>query len=560
VFIFELIGSGFTAAAGAENSRMKFNATQADHLVRGTRRPITSLRSTLISFKWIHTQARKSRGVISMNNRKFLASTSLRDFAQPLRYAFRTVIALMIIAATGHAQNLALRAGAAKAEITPPLAPNMQGPTGKYQNEHLFARAIVLDNGTTRAAIIGTDQPNLSEAVWESASQRIAKDLDCPVANIIMSATHTHSAVDPSAQMNIPSSASALSKDDQRIADGIVNAVHDAKGKLQPAAMSWGTGSIDLNVNRDAIDPKTHLWTQAPNTNAASDKTVSVLSFSGLSGEPIGIYANYSMHAINGYLANFISGDFPGAMSSWIEDAFSGKAIAIFTQNAQGDQNPLYLRPSTNGMASRTGVNITGYEMVRESVEEPLRDKKVDGKPMDPAVRDRLQQWMQAEGILLGEVVIRAMTHGTPKERNVRIAGQQQEISCPGRTRTDAGAHVNSGPTPFEIGMPATYGDGPAIPIRIGVLGIGDVALTHVNAEIYSLVGQRIKRQSPMAHTMVVVIANGRSPSGYIPDDASFSHLTFQVLASHLKEGCAEDAISNGLTQMISEYDSHHTK
>ena len=87
------------------------------------------------------------------------------------------------------------------------------------------------------------------------------------------------------------------------------------------------------------------------------------------------------------------------------------------------------------------------------------------------------------------------------------------------------------------------------------MLGIGDVALTHVNAEIYSLIGQRIKRQSPMAHTMVVVIANGRSTSGYIPDDASFSHLTFQVLASHLKVGCAEDAISSGLAQMVTDYE-----
>ena len=484
----------------------------------------------------------------------------LSGSARPLRKALLLVPILLIGLAASHAQDLALRAGAAKADITPPLASDMQGPTGKYKNEHLYARAIVLDNGVTRAALIGADQPNLSEEVWDNASRRIAADLDCPVTNIIMSATHTHSAVDPSAPMNSTSTASSLSKDDQRLADGIVAAAHEAKGKLQPAEMSWGTGSIDLNANRDAIDPKTHLWTQAPNTDAPSDKTVEVLSFTDLSGQPIGIYANYAMHAINGYLANFISGDFPGAMSAWIEDAFNDKAIAIFTQNAEGDQNPLYLRPSTNGLASRTDVPITGYEMVREPVEEPLRDQKVQGKPMDPIVRDRLQQWMQAEGIVLGEVVIRAMTHATEKERNVRIVGLQTEISCPGRVRSDSGAHANSGPTPYVIGMPATYQDGPSIPIRIGMLGIGDVAVTHVDAEIYSLIGQRIKSQSPMAHTMVVVLANGRSPSGYIPDDASFSHLTFQVLASHLKEGCAEDAISKGLDQMVTEYDSHLLK
>jgi hypothetical protein len=157
---------------------------------------------------------------------------------------------------------------------------------------------------------------------------------------------------------------------------------------------------------------------------------------------------------------------------------------------------------------------------------------------------------------VLGEVVIRAITHGTKPERDVRIEGKQEEITCPGRVRTDPGAHVSSGPTPYVIGVAGTYADGPAIPIRIGVLGIGDVALASVNAEIYTLIGQRIRMQSPMANTMVVTIANGRAPSGYIPDDTSFSHNTFQVLASHLKVGCAESSIADGLTDLIIQYES----
>jgi len=475
-------------------------------------------------------------------------------FLQRFRLVAPVTLGLAVVLTSAHAQTGALRAGAAKAEITPPLTATMQGPTGKYGNEHLYARAIVLDNGAARAALIGIDRANLPEAVWSDASERISKDLDCPVANIIMSGTHTHSAVDPAAPMAPATAGLTLSDDDKRVADGIVSAVHEAKGRLEPAEMSFGTGSIDLNSNRDAIDPVTHLWTQAPNTSAPSDKTVAVLSFTRLSGEPIGVYVNYAMHAINGYLSNFYSGDFPGAMSRWVEQAFDDKAIAVFTQGASGDQNPLYLRPSTNGMASRTGVPITGLEAVRENVEEPLRDGKVAGKPMDPEVRDRLQRWMEAEGAVLGEVVIRTMTHATRKERNVRIAGAQKEISCPGRLRADGGDHAFRGPTPYVIGMPATYKDGPAVPIRIGVLGIGDVALTSTNAEIYTLIGQRIKRQSPMANTVVVTIANGRSTSGYIPDDASFSHLTFQVLASHLKVGCAEASIADGLTGLVVDY------
>ena len=102
--------------------------------------------------------------------------------------------------------------------------------------------------------------------------------------------------------------------------------------------------------------------------------------------------------------------------------------------------------------------------------------------------------------------------------------------------------------------MPGTYADVPAVPIRLGVLGLGHVALASVNAEVYNLIGQRTKRQSPMANTIFVTLADGRAPSGYIPDDASFSHNSFQVLSSRLKVGCAEDAIADELTRMISAY------
>jgi neutral ceramidase len=444
------------------------------------------------------------------------------------------------------AQVPGLRVGAARIDITPPLEAGYQRPTGKYEHEHLYVRAIVIDNGSARAALIGADQGGLNNDVWKGASADIAKQLDCPVANILMSATHTHSSGIPfGPRPGAPVPGNGPNANDKRIIDAMSEAVRQAQQKLQPAQMAYGTGTAYLNVNRDAIDPRTHLWTQAPNLLAPSDKTVAVLKFETLSGEPIGVYVNYAMHPINGYLANFTSADFAGAMSRYVEQAYDDKATVIFTQGASGDQNPLYMRPSTNGMASRLGVEITGNVLVREAVEAPLRDGAVESRPMDPQVRIRLERWMESEGDVLGEEVIRVMTNSTRVERNVRISGSNTEITCPGRVRTDKGRE----------GMNGTYVDGPAIPIRIGVLGIGDVALTWVDGEVYNMIGQRMKRQSPMANTVMVTLANGFAPSGYIPDDASFSHNSFQVLGSRLKVGCAEDSIADGLTRLVSEYE-----
>ncbi len=443
------------------------------------------------------------------------------------------------------AQDEGLRVGGARVEITPPLAAGSSAPTGRYEHEHLYVRAIVIDNGASRAALIGADQSNLSEGEWSRASRQIAKELNCSVSDILISATHTHSPGVAQGPPAAPQPPGTLDSNEQRVVDGMVSAVHQAKEKLQPAQMAFGTGNAYLNVNRDAIQPQTHLWTQAPNLLASSDKTVAVLKFETLSGESIGVYVNYAMHPVNGYLSNFTSADFAGAMSRYVEQAYDDKPTVIFSQGASGDQNPLYLRPSTNGMASRSGVQITGNVLVRETVEAPLRDAPDKGKPMDPKVRDRLERWMDSEGDILGEEVIRVMTGSTRMERNVRIWGSQTEFTCPGRTRTDQGRE----------GMTATYVDGPAVPVRIGVLGLGDVALTSVNAEVYTLISQRMKRQSPMANTVMVTLANGRAPSGYIPDDASFSHNSFQALGSRLKVGCAEDSIADGLTKLVVEYE-----
>lgn len=86
-----------------------------------------------------------------------------------------------------------------------------------------------------------------------------------------------------------------------------------------------------------------------------------------------------------------------------------------------------------------------------------------------------------------------------------------------------------------------------------GALLIGNTALASVNAELYSTIARRLRERSPLSHTVMVTPANGRAASGYVPDDASYGHYTFQVNGSRLEPGCAEGAIANGLAGMLDE-------
>ena len=401
---------------------------------------------------------------------------------------------------------------------------------------------LVLDNGLTRGALIGADLSGLGEEVWSVAAKQIAQELNCPVENIIMSATHSHSAIaagPPAPGVSRPPQAPTATT-----VAAIMDAVRQAKAKLQPAQVGFGTGLSYLNVARDSINEETHLWTQAANLDAASDKTVAVVKFTAPSGEPIAAYVNYAMHPVNGYLVGITTADYAGAACRYVEQAFDDKMVMVFSQGASGDQNPLLLRPSTNALASKSGVKITGYELVREAVEAPLREGQVPHGKLDPKVAETFEHWIDAEGTLLGEEVIRIMTNTRRMSREVAIWGAQKPLSCPGRQRTNTGRE----------GAPGTYEDSDPVVFRLGVLGIGDIALTSVNAEVYTLISQRMKKQSPMAHTVMVTLANGRANSGYVPNDTAFGAYSFQVLGSRLKPGCAEQGIANTLTDLVGQY------
>ena len=165
--------------------------------------------------------------------------------------------------------------GAAKVDITPTQLPK----TSEGILDHIYARAIVIDNGATSAALVSADTGMLGEQVWKTVSQRIEKELGIPAQNLIMNPTHTHSAFGGSA-------------------DQVFNVIKAAKEKLQPARIGYGTGVSYINVNRNIIDRKTNKWWEGPNYDGPSDKTVAVIKFETTSGEPIAVYYNYACHAV----------------------------------------------------------------------------------------------------------------------------------------------------------------------------------------------------------------------------------------------------------------------
>lgn len=436
---------------------------------------------------------------------------------------------LQVSAMAGIAQNkqaMPIKVGAAKISITPTQEALPKNYLGI--NDSIFSRAIVIDNGKTSAALISVEVGMLRDNNWSSVTKQIEKELGIPAKNILLTATHTHS---------VPFNVGGAQLDQK-----IIESVKQAKLDLRPARMGYGTGVSYINVNRNIIDPKTRGWWEGPNYDGPSDKTVSVLYFETLDGNPIAVYYNYAMHGVLTGQLDMVSGDAPGAASRYIENSYDNKIVALWSTGCEGDQNPIYFQQTFD----LRDIRVKDYAKRGEDISNAMPSGGTGLDRSNPEVKRLMNEQKEitkAMGVMLGEEVKHVMRSVERPETITTIAAAQKTVAIPGRARTNTGRAGNAG----------TYVDGDSVKIRLGVLLLNDIAIGSVNAEVFSPIAMQLKKESPFSRTMVVSVTNGSSNSGYIPNDAAFGYQTFEVLSSRCKPGFAERAIIDGTLDLMEQ-------
>jgi neutral ceramidase len=390
----------------------------------------------------------------------------------------------------------------------------------------IFVRTLVLENASTRAALVAVDAGAIPDDLYRKVSARAAAELDIPATQLLVSASHTHS---------VPF------RLDASVEETILGSLRESIARLQPARLAWGTGVSYINVNRDRIDPQTQRWWEGPNYDGPSDKTVAVVRVETPAGTPIGVYFNYGVHGVITGTLDMISGDIPGAAARYVEESLGDGAVALWTSGAAGDQNPIYFNQTYELRDIRVADYATRGEDISNAM--PPGGQGLDrNNPRVQVLMEQQKRMNETLGQMLGEEVLHVMREGLEKSAaDATLRGAQASVACPARRRTDAG----------RAGIPGTYVDAGEVAIGLGALRIGDVYVGAVNAEVYSDIAQRLKRESPFKHTMMATLTNGMAPTGYIPSDEAFGFNVFTVLSSRLKPGCAETAIVDGLLELM---------
>jgi neutral ceramidase len=414
-----------------------------------------------------------------------------------------TIVFVIFTSVSPAAQKGSLRAGAARIDITPAEDARlpMSGYAGRSEghkgiHDHLYVRAIVVHDGTAQGAIVTCDLSTVSTRFWEKMSQRISREAGIPRENILLAATHTHGgpALGRMTDDNVGGNLGAYITE---LEAKMVDAVKQAQANLQPARVGFGTGRASVNMNRRARMPEGGWWLGF-NPDGPSDKTVAVVRFETLAGEPIALFINYAVHGTVLGAKNFlITSDLPGATSRFVEQHYGDKVVASWTSGAAGDQNPIY----------RVGTDFNERAIL---------------------------------GQLLGEEVIRVA--GTIKtSSNADIRGTQTVVTCPGK---------KSPPGPRRRkDLNYEFLDADPVDIRLSVLMINHIAFAGVSGEVLTMIGTRLKKESPFRQTMMVTNCNGSS--GYLPDDAAYDQISYEIVTTHVKRGCAEKVIVNGLLELM---------
>ncbi len=244
-------------------------------------------------------------------------------------------LCVLWLAAPAVAEESRLRAGVAKSDIT------VDAAEGVRINDPLYAKALVLDDGNTKLAIIAMDVTaiggigEIGDDFLPALRGRIEGELGIPGGNVLVNASHNH-----------PPGRMLCNADDQ--VDRTFDAVRRAQQNMTSAKAGAGCGREDrISMNRTLRLKNGKAWTIRhsnpcpPNEEVAGvgpiDPEIGILRIDRMDGRPLAVIYNFACHPYITVPRGGVTADFPGFASAVIEENLGNGAMALFLQGAGGD-------------------------------------------------------------------------------------------------------------------------------------------------------------------------------------------------------------------------------
>jgi neutral ceramidase len=411
------------------------------------------------------------------------------------------------------------RAAAATSNITPPLGESIVGnwepiPATNIHDE-LHARCLLLDDGTTKLAIVLCDNVGIPAEVFDLAKRQVHVATGIPASHLLMAATHTHSATTARGDSKTVYEPE-LTDYQQFLARRISDAVRRALVRLEPARIGWGHidepsevfnrrwfvtdsnlltnpfGGLDrVRMNPPAGSPK------LDRPAGPTDPQISFVSVQSLDRRPIAVLANYSLHYVGGVRSGDVSADYLGYFAECIEQKLgatdqSPPFVGILSNGTSGDVNNINFKNPGSRKYKR-------YEKMQEVA------NKVASRVFEAHQQLTFHDWvpLAAKQVNLklttrqptAEMIdhLERVTNRTGDELKRRQ--RREEIYA------DRIAKILTSPKEIEVVLQAVC--------------IGDLGIAAIPFETFAETGLELKQRSTLDQTFTIELANGSF--GYLP-------------------------------------------
>ena len=419
------------------------------------------------------------------------------------------LIALLSFGALSVQADQTLRAGAHIEDVTGSFDSYLvsggftERRRGKMNPGDPKARGFVLQRGKVSIAIAIVDSCMIPRTVCNEAKKLASKQTGIPTDRILIAATHTHSA--PSV-MNYCLGTMADPVYTKFLPPRIAESIRQAHAKLEPARIGWAQVRAPgfthcrrwiTRPDRMQFDPFGNRTVRAMmhpgylNQNyvgpsAPVDDELSVISIQTAGGKPLGVLTNFSMHYHGGVGPADYFGLFADRLAKRLES--EGRIpVCAMSQGTSGDLHWMnYGKPNK-------GSNVSRYAdgLVELTVQALKNIRYQDAPPlaMDQKVITLSRRLPDAERLAWADQLLANMKGRRPKNRPEVYAEQARFID-----------------------------ENPTEKLVLQTLRIGNLGITTLPNEVYSITGLKLKARSPFPATFNIELANGAA--GYIPPPA----------------------------------------
>jgi hypothetical protein len=300
----------------------------------------------------------------------------------------RFTASLVVLLAVTTVRADDLRAGAAKVDITPPTGFPMWGYGARHDKgaggvlDPLHARALVLDTGKSRVAIVSLDLGRAPTREHTAAIRKKVKET-AGVDTVFLVGSHTHHGP----VLELDSWPTPKESYTRQLDDKLAGVIADAAKQLRPARLGVASKEVPFNRNRH-----TKLM------DKPVDREFTVVRVEGADGKVIAHLVNFAAHATmqDNKVLKF-SADFPGVLATAVE-AETG-APCLYLQGACGD---LSANPGEHA-----GVDKFGKMLAKLTLDMSGTIKPAFGK--DAALQTRTETFKFTSRVNLGDATTKAL-------------------------------------------------------------------------------------------------------------------------------------------------------